>query len=120
MGGVARGLGRRGAQVGLTGSRGGCSRYAQESLIPLLPNYGKTLGSDRSFCESLKWTAANPRKSMNLGNSTYKSHIMAPKDLIDGRAASLIDENPGIIKIKEESKDLSGFEEGCIQSVPNF
>ena len=91
-----------------------------KNLFPLLPNYGKTLGSDRSFCESLKWTAMNPRKTMNLGNSTYKSHIMAPKDLLDDRAASLIDKNPGIIKIKEESKDLSGFEEGCIQGVSNF
>jgi hypothetical protein len=91
-----------------------------KNLFPLLPNYGKTLGSDRSFCESLKWTAMNPCKTMNLGNSTYKSHIMAPKDLLDDRAASLIDKNPGIIKIKEESKDLSGFEEGCIQGVSNF
>ena len=45
---------------------------------------------------------------------------MAPKDLIDGRAASLMDKNPGILKIKEESKDLSGFEKGCIQGVSNF
>ena len=81
----------------------------------------KILGKDRSFSHSLKFTASNPRKSMNMANERYKRHLFVPKSAVSSDVRSLLNETSYPLKFEEEGGAVvSQFEKGAMQGVASF
>ena len=94
-------------------------------LFPRLPDRGrgktKVLGDNRSFSDSLKWTASNSRKTMNTINKSYKAKIVAPRAALSDRAVNLVDQKSYPLKLESDDvSSLGSFEKGVFKGVSNF
>lgn len=92
-------------------------------LFPHLPNRGQgkniVWGTNRSFSDSLKWSASNPRKTMNMNNPNYKSGIVVPREALSEQAANAQTMLP--LKVKtDDDETLDRFAQGVMQGVSCF